>query len=134
MNRTLLALSALSFLFPSIGGGQALSAPASGDEAPHISQAHLKTLALDAHTSGQYQTVAQYYVKLQQHYLKQARDEMQEWLRRSHSVTSIAEKYPRPVDSSRYRYEYFTLKASEMGALADRYTQLAATDLAANRR
>jgi hypothetical protein len=131
MNRTLLALSVMSFLFPGMGSAQVPQSPAAGDEVPPITQARLKTLVQEAHTSGQYKTIAGYYGKLQQQFLKQAEDERQEWLRRSHSVTSISEKYPRPVDSSRYRYEYFSHKASEMGALVARYNELAAPDLPA---
>jgi len=40
----------------------------------------------------------------------------------------VAAKYPRPVDLARNLYEYYMYKASEMGALSLKYSQLGAAD------
>jgi hypothetical protein len=92
--------------------------------APHT-QAELKQLAHDAHTPDQYGVLASYYGQKQQHFLAQAAEEKQEWARRSANVMLTAAKYPRPVDSAHYLYDYYTYKASEAGQLAAKYTQLA---------
>ena len=51
-----------------------------------------------------------YFRAQQTKYQRQAQEEKAEWERRSQNVTGPAAKYPRPVDSSRDRYEYFEYK------------------------
>ena len=51
----------------------------------------------------------------------QAQSEKAEWDRRSQNTTGISQKYPRPVDSSRNRYEYFTYEAGQMSQQATHF-------------
>ena len=91
------------------------------------SRGELKTMAHDAHTPEQYEALASYYRFRQQVFEQRAQSEMAEWIRRSQFVFATANKYPRPVDSSRNRYEYFAYESRQMSQLADRYERLSAT-------
>jgi hypothetical protein len=91
----------------------------------------MKQLAQSAHTPEQYKALASYYNVRQKTYLQKAEEEKQEWVRRSQNITVVAAKYPRPVDSARYLYEYYTSKALEAGYLTAKYEQLAGTELPA---
>jgi hypothetical protein len=82
-------------------------------------------LALSAHAPEQYTALASYYGTQKADYLQQAAEEKKEWERRSQNTMSIAAKYPRPVDSSRNRYEYYMYKAAEAGTLEAKYSRLA---------
>lgn len=86
----------------------------------------LKKMAHEAHTTEQYETLASYYRFRQQKFQQEARGEFAEWIRRWRMGTTFASKYPRPEDSSKYRYEYFSYEAQEMGDKADQYEKLAA--------
>jgi imidazolonepropionase-like amidohydrolase len=123
MKLNLIATGILSFSLAGAGSAQGTTSSAENDT--HYAQAQLKQLMREAHTPEQYQVLAGYYAEQQKHYLQQAAEEKQEWVRRSQNVASVAAKYPRPVDSARYLYEYYTLKASESGDLAAKYAQLA---------
>jgi hypothetical protein len=92
----------------------------------HYTQAQLKQMARDAQTPEQYRVLAGYYLNRRDTFLRQAAEEKQELARRSQNVMVVAAKYPRPVDSSRYRYEYFTYEAGEAQKLAEKFRQLAA--------
>jgi len=92
----------------------------------HYTHAQLKQIQRDAHTPEQYSALATYYTAQQKSYLEQAAPEKQEWIRRSQFTSSIEAKYPRPVDSARNLYEYYTAKAAEAGAAADKYNRLMA--------
>jgi hypothetical protein len=96
----------------------------SAENGAHYTHAQLKALARDAHTPAQYTALAAYYGNRQKNYLQQAAEEEQEWMRRSENIVSIAAKYPRPVDSARYLYEYYRTMAAESGQLAAKYGQL----------
>jgi len=82
----------------------------------------------EAHSPNEYRALAGYYGEQQTSYLKQAAEEKQEWVRRSQNIVGVAAKYPRPVDSARNLYEYYMYKASQMGALSLKYSQLGAAD------
>jgi len=101
-------------------------AASSAENGTHYTQAQLKQLARDAHTPAQYSALAVYYGNQQNDYLQKAAEEKQEWIRRSQNAVSIAAKYPRPADSARYLYEYYTTRAAESGQLAAKYSQLPA--------
>ena len=90
------------------------------------SNAELKTMEQQAHTAQQYEALASYFRSRQQDFKLQAHAEMDEWARRSQFVTGLAAKYPRPVDSSRNRYEYFKYEAQKMSQQAAHYESLAA--------
>jgi hypothetical protein len=106
-----------------LAAGIAYAEPQAGTQYGH---ADLQNMIQNAHTSQQFQSLASYF-RLKQQVMKQkARAEMAEWDRRSQITASIAQKYPRPVDSSRYRYEYFSYEAQQMSQQAARYENLAA--------
>jgi hypothetical protein len=124
MKNNILAASVLTLALVTAASATALASPADNSSQP--TSAQLKQMAKDAHTPEQYTALAQSYGQLQKSYLDKAAEEKQEWDRRSQNVMSIAAKYPRPVDSARNLYEYYSYKASEAGALAAKYSQLAA--------
>ena len=126
MTRNLLATCSLSLALATIGIAQGTaSSPETG---AHFTQAQLKQLVLNAHAPAQYTALANYYSERQNNYLQKAAEEKQEWARRSQNITSVAAKYPRPVDSARNLYEYYMYKASEAGTLVAKYSRLAATN------
>ncbi len=91
------------------------------------SRAELQQMIREAHSAQQYQALASYYRSRQRDFEEQAKSEKQEWDRRSQNVSGPAAKYPRPVDSSRNRYEYFTYEAQQMSQQAARYEGLSAS-------
>jgi hypothetical protein len=107
------------------GVGLAQGSAKSNATEEHYSSAQLKKLVAEAHTPEQFNVLAHYYDGQKQMLLEKAADEKQEWVRRSQYTTSISAKYPSPVDSARNLYEYYSQKASNAGALAEKYRQLA---------
>lgn len=104
--------------------GKANGEVPSAGNSDHYSQAQLKRLTLDAHTPEQYKALASSYTKQQLFFLQQAEEEKKEWERRSTNVVGVNAKYPRPVDSARYLYEYYAYKASEAGTLSAKFARL----------
>jgi hypothetical protein len=104
------------------GSGSLLAAAPPADQGTTYTTAQLKQLARDAHTPEQFSALAGYYGKQQKNFLQLAAEEKLEWERRSQNIMSIAAKYPRPVDSARYLYEYYSYKAAEAGQLAAKYS------------
>lgn len=119
-------LAATVLTLASVIAGSAVASAAPADNTSQPTTAQLKQMAKDAKTPEQYTALAQSYGQVQKSYLAKAAEEKQEWDRRSQNIVSIAAKYPRPVDSARNLYEYYAYKASEAGALATKYSQLAA--------
>jgi hypothetical protein len=97
----------------------------SGENGTHYTQAQLKKLAQEANTPNQYADLSAYYAEQQKKYAAHAAEEKAEWARRSQNIMVVAAKYPRPVDSARNLYEYYTYKATEAGQLAAKYEQKA---------
>jgi hypothetical protein len=95
-------------------------------DAQHLTRSQAKTLAKQAHTPEQYSVLAEYYGRMQNDYLKKAAGEKAEWERRSQMTAALAQKYPRPADSSRNRYEYFMNEATQFEALKAKYSKMAA--------
>jgi hypothetical protein len=126
MTRNLFAAWILSLAFTGIGNAQGTVSPV--ENGVHYTQAQLKDLMRNAHAPDQYRALATYYGERHERYLKEATEENKEWERRSQNIMSVAAKYPRPVDSARNLYEYYMVKASESGALEEKYSQLAAQD------
>jgi hypothetical protein len=89
-------------------------------------QSSLQKMIREAHTPQQYQQLASYFKAQQQTMQQKAQEEKAEWQRRSQITVSVAQKYPRPVDSSRNRYEYFAYEADQMGRQAAHYESLSA--------
>jgi hypothetical protein len=92
--------------------------------AQNLSHSDLKKMVQSAHTTEDYLTLASYFRWRQQQFEQQAHDELVFWAQRSMNVSLEAAKYPRPVDSSKNRYEYFVYEAQKMSAQADRYQSL----------
>src|ERR1700679_1038275 len=109
--------------FALVSAGHAQSAGSSSGDGDHYSQVQLEQLAHNAHTPDEYRILARSYSKQQSYFLQQAPEEKIEWQRRSQNIVSINAKYPRPVDSARYLYEYYVTKANEAGTLSAKYSQ-----------
>jgi len=90
----------------------------------NYSKRGIKHMIRDAHTSQQYEELAAYYRSRQWSYRQQAQSEFIELERRMAIDTCLAAKYPRPIDSSRNRYEYFKYEAHQMEARAEHYEEL----------
>jgi len=88
------------------------------------SHSELQKMIAEAHTPQQYQVLATYFRVKQQTLEQQAQSEKVEWDRRSQITVSVYQKYPRPADSSRNRYEYFTYEAQQMGQQAAHFEGL----------
>jgi len=88
---------------------------------PAQSNAQIKQLKQTASSAADYTQIAAYYAAKQQNYQKKADEEKIEWQHRSSNIVSIAAKYPRPVDSARNLYDYYSAKAAEMGQLESVY-------------
>jgi hypothetical protein len=86
----------------------------------------IKQMISAAHTAQQYQDIAAYYRAQQQYFEQQAQSEKLEWERRSQITAATYQKYPRPADSSKNRYEYFTYEAQQMASLAVHFDSLSA--------
>jgi hypothetical protein len=102
------------------------TAHAAARPAQNLSGADLKKLIQNAHTTEDYLTLASYYRSRQQYFEQQAHEELVFWAQRSANVSLEAAKYPRPADSSKYRYEYFNYEAQKMSAQAAHYEGLSA--------
>lgn len=96
------------------------------DLTANLSKTEVKQMVRGAHTAQQYRALAGYFSARQKKFEEQASSEKQEWERRSQNVTGPAAKYPRPVDSSKNRYDYFSYEANQMGEQAAKYENLAA--------
>jgi hypothetical protein len=123
MNRTCLLLATLSLAVPlaspaqSTGQTAELSSPMSASE--------LQSLIKSAHSTAQYQQLATYYHQRETMYRSKAADEKAERDRRAQVNAALMQKYPRPVDSSQYRYEAFSADADRAAVQAAHYDQLA---------
>jgi hypothetical protein len=93
----------------------------------HMSGSELRRMERQAHTPEQYLQLASAYRAQQQYFQQQADAEMHEWIRRMQFVNPVWEKYPRPEDSSRNRYEYFRYEAQRMSDHASHYETMAAS-------
>jgi hypothetical protein len=102
------------------------AAQAASSVQPGYNNGELKAMIREAHTQEQFQALAVYFHSRQQQFEQKAAEEKVEWDRRSQNVTGPAAKYPRPVDSSRNRYEYFTYEAAQMEQQAAHFESLAA--------
>jgi len=106
-----------------IAGAGTACAETSGSAA--CSSAELKQMIRDARTPQQYDELASYYRWRQRDFEQNARAEKIEWDRRwLIQAGATMEKYPRPVDSSRNRYEYFIYEAQQMSRQAARFENL----------
>ncbi|MGA3031635.1 MAG: hypothetical protein ABSD70_00015 [Terracidiphilus sp.] len=102
------------------------AARAATPQTQNLSHAELKQMIQNAHTAEDYLTLASYFRWRQQQFTQQAHDELAFWAQRSMNISLEAAKYPRPADSSRNRYDYFTYEAQQMGRKAAYYEGLSA--------
>lgn len=79
---------------------------------------------LRATTSDQYQALANYFRQQQTSYLAKAASEKVIWEDRKRKITGSGNKYPRPVDSAYYLYDFCSYSADRNDKLADHYEQL----------
>jgi hypothetical protein len=121
---------ALSLLVVGAVSARGMSVP--DDRTITASGSQVKQLAQTAHTPAEFTQLAAYYEVQQKQYSQKAAEQKQEWERRSQTMTGINQKYPRPVDSARHLFEFYTFKASEAKALSTKYTQLAGGPSRAN--
>jgi hypothetical protein len=113
----------LALAFAVFAAGVLRAEPAADGNPSH---AELNKMIREAHTPDQYQALADYFRFREQGFETQAHAELVEWVRRSEfaPIGPLA-KYPRPVDSSRNRYEYFNYEAQLMSQKAAHYESLA---------
>jgi len=109
------------------------STPAASREPVHYTKAQLAQLKQEAHTPEQYRALAVYFEQRKVSYQEQAAQIKKEWERRSQNIVGSAAKYPRPVDSARNLYEYYSYEAGQAGVQQAQYEHLAeAGDMAAS--
>jgi hypothetical protein len=89
-----------------------------------MSNSQVQSLLRSAHTVEQYQMLASYFHARQLVFEEKAQEEKVEWDRRSQITAASYQKYPRPADSSRNRYEYFTYEAQQMAQQAAHFESL----------
>ena len=122
MTRKIQVLAAIAAFAVSAGLARAQNSMNAG-----MSPAQAEQMLRSAHTVEQYKMLASYFHERQLVYEEKAQAEKQEWERRSQITAASYQKYPRPADSSRNRYEYFTYEAQQMSDQAAHYESLSAS-------
>ena len=89
------------------------------------SRAELKQQIAIAHTPEQYRALASYYRQQEGSFRAQQAEEKIVWEQRAQNTTSTAQKYPRPVDSAHYLYDYYAYEADRSAQQATHYERLA---------
>ena len=89
-------------------------------------QTNMSQQVKQAHDASSYRELAVRFHQQEQVYRAKAAEEKAEWERRQQITVSIAEKYPRPVDSAHYLYDYYSQKADQMSKSAADYEARAA--------
>ncbi len=85
----------------------------------------MKQQIATAHTPEQYRALASYYRQEEKSFRAQQAEEKILWEQRAQNTTSTAQRYPRPVDSAHYLYDYYAYKADRSAQQAAHYEQLA---------
>jgi hypothetical protein len=88
----------------------------------HYTRAQLRSFIRNAKTPAEYNALRDYFSHAAELSRIKAADEKQEWDRRK---AYPPEKYPSPVDSAHYLYDYYLQDAATETAKADHYQQLA---------
>ena len=122
MTRKIQVLAAIAAMAFTAGLSRAQNSMNAG-----ISDAQAQQMLRSAHTAEQYKMLAGYFHARQLVFEEKAQAEKQEWDRRSQVTDASYQKYPRPADSSRNRYEYFTYEAQQMSDQAAHYESLSAS-------
>ena len=122
MNRHFFVTVAIAFALASASRSHAQPT------ATHYSSSEIKKMIHEAHTSDQYQTLAQYFRARQQEYEKQAASEKAEWESLRQNVTWHGAKSPRPADFLKDHYEILEHEAQQMNQRATHFESLLAKD------
>jgi hypothetical protein len=122
MTRKIQVLAAIAAFTVSAGLAHAQNSMNAG-----MSPAQAEQMLHSARTVEQYQMLAGYFHARQLVFEEKAQAEKLEWDRRSQITAASYQKYPRPADSSRNRYEYFTYEAQQMAQQAAHFESLSAT-------
>ena len=104
----------------------AYASPMTGSPDAVLVQTDLAQQMKQAHSTSDYRALALHFHEQEQVYRTKAAEEKAEWERRQQITVSIAEKYPRPVDSAHYLYDYYSQKADQMSKTAAQYEARAA--------
>jgi hypothetical protein len=129
MKKTAVILISLACSYPSLSG----LAQSAQNSAPKLyNRSELRQQIAAAHTPEQYQALARYYRQEERSFRAQQAAEKVLWEQRAQNTTSIAQKYPRPVDSAHYRYDYYGHEADRSAQQAAHYEQLAGSGTAPN--
>jgi hypothetical protein len=123
--KVIILAAILSFLGASTAGARTTTTTAQ----VHYTHAQLRSLIRNAETPADYKTLRNYFSHAAELRRVKVAEEKQEWDRRKAYPTR---KYPSPVDSAHYLYDYYlqdantkAAKAEHYGRLAQRYEQLA---------
>jgi hypothetical protein len=119
MTRRIQVLAAIAAFTVSAGFARAQNSMNAG-----MSPAQAEQMLHSARTVEQYQMLAGYFHARQLVFEEKAQAEKAEWDRRSQITAASYQKYPRPADSSRNRYEYFTYEAQQMAQQAAHFESL----------
>jgi hypothetical protein len=119
MTRRIQVLAAIAAFTVSAGLAHAQNSMNAG-----MSPAQAEQMLHSARTVEQYQMLAGYFHERQLVFEEKAQAEKLEWDRRSQITAASYQKYPRPADSSRNRYEYFTYEAQQMAQQAAHFESL----------
>ena len=119
MTRRIQVLAAIAAFTVSAGLAHAQNSMNAG-----MSPAQAEQMLHSARTVEQYQMLASYFHARQLVFEEKAQVEKAEWDRRSQITAASYQKYPRPADSSRNRYEYFTYEAQQMAQQAAHFESL----------
>ena len=119
MTRKIQVLAAIAVFTVSAGLAHAQNSMNAG-----MSPAQAEQMLHSARTVEQYQMLAGYFHARQLVFEEKAQVEKAEWDRRSQITAASYQKYPRPADSSRNRYEYFTYEAQQMAQQAAHFESL----------
>jgi hypothetical protein len=119
MTRRIQVLAAIAAFTVSAGFAHAQNSMNAG-----MSPAQAEQMLHSARTVEQYQMLAGYFHARQLVFEEKAQAEKAEWDRRSQITAASYQKYPRPADSSRNRYEYFTYEAQQMAQQAAHFESL----------
>lgn len=122
MTRKIQVLAAMAAFTVSAGLAHAQNSMNAG-----MSPAQAEQMLHSARTVEQYQMLAGYFHARQLVFEEKAQVEKAEWDRRSQITAASYQKYPRPADSSRNRYEYFTYEAQQMAQQAAHFESLSTT-------
>lgn len=93
------------------------------DAAGQFSEKELHRLVKEAHTTEQYRQLAEYCREQATRFHSLAVQEQHEILRLEQSSLSFPHKYPTALDSAEHLYQYYSLKAGEMGQFAAEFQE-----------